>query len=95
MTKIGRLVSRTCCAFSRSIRSAPNPVAASRALSALPCYDDETREFVRAYYARDIAAFGYRFETSPLRSAWLRVQSLFAPIEPDLRTIPGQKPIAE
>ncbi len=58
-------------------------------------YDDETRDFVRAYYARDIATFGYRFETSPLRSAWLRVQSLFAPIEPDLRTIPGQKPIAE
>jgi hypothetical protein len=38
-------------------------------------YDDATRELVASYYARDIAAFGYRFETSPGCATWQRLQS--------------------
>lgn len=38
-------------------------------------YDEPTREFVASYYARDIAAFGYRFETSPAVSTWRQLQS--------------------
>lgn len=38
-------------------------------------YDDATRELVADYYARDIAAFGYRFEASPGRALCQRLQS--------------------
>lgn len=38
-------------------------------------YDEETRLRVAGYYARDISAFGYRFESSPGRDAWLRAES--------------------
>jgi hypothetical protein len=38
-------------------------------------YDDATRELVADYYARDIAVFGYRFESSPGCAAWQRLQA--------------------
>ena len=38
-------------------------------------YDDAIRELVASYYARDIQAFGYRFETSPGCATWQRLQS--------------------
>ncbi len=38
-------------------------------------YDDATRDLVGDYYARDISAFGYRFEPSPGCALWQRLQS--------------------
>jgi hypothetical protein len=48
-------------------------------------YDDATRELVGAYYSRDIAAFGYRFERSPGADAWNGVQAAAAAILNGLR----------
>ncbi len=49
-------------------------------------YDTATRELVASYYARDIAAFGYRFETSPGCEAWQRTHALAASFLGSLRT---------
>ncbi|MDB6167639.1 MAG: hypothetical protein JWM88_503 [Verrucomicrobia bacterium] len=49
-------------------------------------YDDVTRDLVAAYYARDIAAFGYKFELSPLCRAWRAGQAAASALINVLRT---------
>jgi chondroitin 4-sulfotransferase 11 len=43
-------------------------------------YDEATRDLVASYYARDVAAFGYRFETTKIARAWELSQSAVAPL---------------
>lgn len=46
-------------------------------------YDASTRDLVAAYYAKDIAAFGYTFEEAPKLPFWQR--ALFASLKPGIR----------
>jgi len=41
-------------------------------------YDDATRDFVGAYYARDIETFGYRFELTPVLRAAHAIHAMHA-----------------
>ncbi|MDB6094637.1 MAG: hypothetical protein JWM32_2199 [Verrucomicrobia bacterium] len=49
-------------------------------------YDEETRDLVGSHYARDIAAFGYRFERSALCEGWCRMRSTASTVMSSLRT---------